>query len=294
MTTKPEPAAMNPSHPKRTWAFTLIELLVVIAIIAILAALLLPALAKAKAKAKQTQCLNNIRQWGLAFSIYASDGEDSIPRDGTDAGGQYSTDTGTATGPGSPRDPNAWFNVLPVEVAEKPLSDYAAVATAPYRVSMPYPGNDKGRLWHCPSAKAASGDTFLANGRYGFFSYVMNLDLKLRTTICNGVVGNQYNYPDMPRLGAIRRPSDTVLMTEVAFSPTLENYTSTPNRNGIFPAARWSYFAKRHSEGGNLVFMDGHAAFFKWSYVYNPTPSCGGRGEKLNPDVWWNPNRDLP
>jgi prepilin-type N-terminal cleavage/methylation domain-containing protein/prepilin-type processing-associated H-X9-DG protein len=322
MDTMKSSSFLGPSAKKTSKAFTLIELLVVIAIIAILAAMILPALAAAKRKAQTVSCLSNMRQWGLALQVYASDESDFIPRDGTygagtSSDGQYACDTGFTSGQGSPLDPVAWFNALPPTVGERPLSYYYSLPGGNVLKKFPVPGNDVGRIWVCPSAQLAPADPSLfggsaiSGGGAGLFTYIMDLDFKLKSAIKNGVQGNSLLWPNMPKLSTLHHASAQVFLAEQAYSPTLETYdnsgggitiggnTSTQNlRNGINPAQRWSVFAQRHSKGGNIAFTDGHSAYFKWSYVvgapvYKDPTGGDARAEPLNPDIWWNPNRDV-
>lgn len=296
---------MRNEGAKNKQAFTLIELLVVIAIIAILAAILMPVLQAAQQRAQQINCLNNLRQWGISLHVYTNDNADRIPRDGTDLAETYIVYGTPADAPaGTPTDPYAWFNTLPPNIGDQPLSFYYANFTknhTPPKTTLPFPNNGIGKIWHCPSIKTSASDTFVDGGQYGFFSYMMNLDLKALGPIVSGY--QSMSYPQEPKISDLRNAAATVMLTEAVFSPSTETTTpegdvlytsSTAGNFATFPACRWTYFAWRHIDNrGNLMFIDGHAASFKHSYVFNNVNwSSSQRQESDNWDIIWNPHRN--
>jgi prepilin-type N-terminal cleavage/methylation domain-containing protein/prepilin-type processing-associated H-X9-DG protein len=287
----------NPAVRPVQRAFTLIELLVVIAIIAILAAMILPALAKAKEKARLISCNSNLRQWGLALRMYLDENNDRLPRDGMNP---------TTFSPGDSQQVNAWFNLLPEYVAERPLASYTtnAVDNAERNSHIvPFPG-EKGKIFECPGAQMVGADFGILDGtippgppsaphgKDGFFSYVMNIDLKHNQPNYT----SYYPYPEMIKFTKIKRPMETVFMFDMVFSPTTESdVNSSPQYNSVNPAGRWRSFASRHNKGGNIVFMDSHV-----SYAKTVTVQAGGTPGGQNPQEFpgyfliWNPlYRDL-
>lgn len=112
---------------------------------AILAALLLPALAKAKEKARSTQCASNLRQWGLAYEMYAGDNDDFLPRRGQGVQALFQIDR-----------PTDWFNTLPSYLG---LPSFQQMVTNNVR-----PIAHSQSVFICPTADDPGGTYFLPYG----------------------------------------------------------------------------------------------------------------------------------
>jgi prepilin-type N-terminal cleavage/methylation domain-containing protein/prepilin-type processing-associated H-X9-DG protein len=227
---KPDGNLVNPAQ-KRLNGFTLIELLVVIAIIAILAAMLLPALSKAKGKAQTTKCLNNLKQLTLGWFMYAHDCNDGlVPND----------DGGT----------NVW-------ILGRVNTAAGAVNEANIREGKLYPYNTSTGIYRCPAdlPRTIGGTPAVQVVRSYSLNYQMN---------GNSSAAHRPNptYTVNRKLADIRKPGTSQQFTFVDENP----FTIDDGLIAIGgKASKWQNApATRHGAGGTLSFADGHAEFWKW------------------------------
>lgn len=215
-------------------AFTLIELLVVIAVIAILAALLLPALAGAKRKAQAITCLGNMKQWGLAFHMYSDENNDYVPEEGAAS----ATDTIFSQVPGHLDNKDyAWYNAVPVSISQPSLmSLYPPYSTG----KQPLPGSSS--IFSCPSTPdptAAQGYLNPLSANKAFFMYAES------SAICVDY-STRYNSSGQPtgvpqtKLSDIKKPTDTIFMAEQD-TTTVSNIPAESVTNGKYSAVRHGY-----------------------------------------------------
>jgi len=223
-------------------AFTLIELLVVIAIIAILAAMLLPALSNAKGRATTAACLNNLKQLGICWQMYAHDHNDVLA-------------------------PNNSVNPVPPVPPLLKGASWALANSTEENVQdgLLFQYNQSLGIYHCPADRATLPSTNGGAGALRARSYNMSMSVNgypcYDPFICA-------NIPMFTKLTEIRNPNTDkclVFIDEHDYTMIDSQFgMPTDSFDGGTPLQWWDMPTDRHNQAGSFSFADGHAETRKW------------------------------